>query len=215
MRHRAPGEAGLETGCRTEQNAEGVSGRGSAAVAVMAEPFPLSFERLFLWATAERDTSTERAIEGVRERFGGADALRRYARRRSDRSSCVNVARGGGQLEQSLTDRAGGIGSGDGHVRPKKRQILRGHASSNDVASHERYSAARVCLEGHLQEHPQDVRAGFALEMILRATGGKGVDKQVARLRAKMSEESGAAGASLWRALHARTAGAVMTGLPI
>ncbi|CAN0187069.1 unnamed protein product [Hapterophycus canaliculatus] len=49
--------------------------------------------------------------------------------------------------------------------------------------------------------------------MILRATGGNGIEKQVARLRAKICAESGAAGALLWRALHARTAGAVVTGL--
>ncbi|CAM9530158.1 unnamed protein product [Scytosiphon promiscuus] len=210
LRHRAPGETGLEIGCgssRSGKGAEGGSSSDSSAMTAMVEPRPLRFERLFLWATAERGTRTDRAVEGVQEKFGGTDAVRRYARRRSDRSACVDAERG----VRGSSSKDGAV-AGGGHVRTKRRQI-RGNASPTDAASQEGFSAARECLEGHLKEHPRDVRAGFALEMILRASGGNGIEKQVSRLREKMSEESGAAGALLWRALHARTAAAVMTGL--
>lgn len=221
VRHAAAGEIGLEMGCgnsrHTGQQAEGDSSRaaGAGATAKVAPPRPLQFERLFLWATREQDTTTAKAVGAVQAKFGGVEAVRRYARRRRGRSACVSTTGGVGEAAASIDPLlAGDGGGGGGHLRAKNRHNHShggGAMPSNDVAS-QWYLAARTCLENHLKEHTQDVRAGFALEMVLRAIGGKGADRKVALLRAKMSDESGPAGALLWRALHARAGGAAATG---
>ncbi|CBJ34016.1 expressed unknown protein [Ectocarpus siliculosus] len=216
LRHAAPGEIDLETvKARCGRNHPGQQGGGVAKGAVAAAPpHPLRFERLFLWSTAPSDITTATAIEAVQAMFGGANEVRKYARRRYDRSVCLNtlntVATGEAVAwsEASLeTESMGG-----GHLRAEPRHI-RHKSVPQSGAAPQWHSAARACLETHLEEHPQDVRAGFALEMVLRATGGSGVDRQVDRLRTRMTEESGPAGGLLWRALHARAAGVAATGL--
>lgn len=179
-----------------------------------APPHPLRFERLFLWSTAQSDITTATAVEAVQAKFGGANAVRKYARRRYDRSACLNTlntfatSEAAAWSEPSLETE----GIGGGHLRAETRHIRHKRVPQSGAAS-QWHSAARACLEAHLEEHPQDVRAGFALEMVLRATGGNGVDRQVTRLRTRITKESGPAGGLLWRALHARAAGAVATGL--
>lgn len=224
VRHAAAGETYLEMGCGNSnigQQAELESNRAAAAgaTAKLAPPHPMQFERLFLWATREHDdTTTAEAAGAVQAKFGGADAVRKYARRRTGRSACMSTVGGGGEaaafVEPLLGEQGGGGGGVGGHLRAKKRHSHSyggGAMPSSDLTS-QQYFAARSCLESHLKEYTQDVRAGFALEMMLRAIGGKGADQKVARLRAKMSEESGPAGASLWRTLHARAGGAAAMG---
>eukprot|EP00903_Cladosiphon_okamuranus_P012585 g11781.t1 len=205
LRYARAGEEGFEDGCgsRTENQAE------SRAITT---PNPLQFEGLFLWVTEGQHTATAEAVEAVQAKFGGAEVVRRHARRRRERAACLSTiaAREAATSTEPLVVEGGG----DGHLRAGSRPnpSHRGGAmSSKDVAS-QQYLAARACLERHLKEHTQDVRAGFALEMVLRAAGGKGVDRHVARLRAKMVEEIGPSGDLLWRALHARAAGAAATG---
>lgn len=176
-----------------------------------APPDSLRFEVLLLWSTAQSDTTTATAIEAVQAKFGGANAVRKYARRRYDRSACFNTLATGEAAAWSKPSLETGS-SGRGHLRVERRHIRHKGVPQNDAAS-QWHSAARACLEAHLEEHPQDVRAGFALEMVLRATGGNGVEGQVARLRTRMTEESGPAGGFLWQALHARAASAAAAGL--
>ncbi|CAM9715016.1 unnamed protein product, partial [Ectocarpus sp. 13 AM-2016] len=216
LRHAAPGEIDLKTAqARCGRNHPGQQGGGVAKGAVAAAPpHPLRFERLFLWSTAQSDITTATAIEAVQAKFGGANAVRKNARRRYDRSACLNTlntfatADAAAWSEPSLeTESMGG-----GHLRAEPRHIRHKSLPQSGAAS-QWHSAARACLETHLEEHSQDVRAGFALEMVLRATGGNGVDRQVARLRTRMIDESGPAGGLLWRALYARAAGVAATGL--
>lgn len=221
IRHALAGETGSEMGCgssNTEQQAEVESDKEAVVgvTATVAPPNPLQFERLFLWATREQDTTTAEAVGAVQAKFGGADAVRRYARRRTGRTACLSTAGGGGgeavaSVEPLVGEDGGG---GGGHLRAKNRHghiYGRGAMSPNDVAF-QWYFAAHSCLESHLKEHTQDVRAGFALEMVLRAIGGKGADQKVAYLRAKIIKESGPPGALLWRKLHARAGGTAAMG---
>ncbi|CAB1121446.1 unnamed protein product [Ectocarpus sp. CCAP 1310/34] len=217
LRHAAPGEIDVKTvKARCGRNHPGQQGGGGVAKGAVAAapPHPLRFERLFLWSTAQGDITTVTAIEAVQAKFGGANAVRKYARRRYDRSACLNTsntfatAEAAAWSEPSLEAES----MGGGHLRAEPRHIRHKSLPQSGAAS-QWHSAARACLETHLEEHSQDVRAGFALEMVLRATGGSGVDRQVARLRTRMTEESGPAGGLLWRALHARAAGVAATGL--
>lgn len=203
LRHAAAGEVGLETGCG------GGSRAAAAAIQAIAPPRPLQFERLLLWATGEQDTGTAKALEAVRAKFGGSELVRRYARRRRDRLACLSTNIGG-EAAAAIVEPLLEAG---GHLRTRNRYGSHQHSSSGAPSSTDVYLTARACLESHLGEHTQDVRAAFALEMLLRATGGKGAERQVTRLRAKMSEEIGPAGLSLWRALQARAAGAAAAGL--
>lgn len=219
VRRAGAGENGFDAGCssHTGHEVEGDNSSGAAGAArAKAPPHPLRFESLFLWATGEqyKYTTTAMAIEAVEAKFGGAEVVRRHARRRRDRSACLAINTGGeaAASAQPLVEEGGG----DGHLRAEKwhggpSRRGAGAMASNDAAS-QWYLAARACLERHLQEYTRDVRAGFALEMVLRAIGGNGVDRQVARLRARMSEEIGPSGDLLWRVLHARAAGAAATG---
>lgn len=205
LRHAGAGEEGFGGGCvsQTENQAEAQT---------IAPPDPLQFEVLFFWATEGQHTAKAEAIEAVQAKFGGAEVVRRHARRRRERSACLSTAAAG--VASTSTEPLAVEGGGDGHLRAGSRPgpSHRGGAmSSNDVVS-QQYLAARACLERHLKEHTQDIRAGFALEMVLRAIGGNKVDRQVARLRAKTIEEIGPSGDLLWRALHARAAGAAATG---
>lgn len=216
IRRNGAGGKVLATGCGSQADRQvkgGSSGGGGAARAV-APSNPLGFEELFLWATEGQHGSTAKAIEAVQAKFGGADVVRRYARRRMDRSACLNTITDGMETA-APTEPLPLDGAGDGHLRARNRRGSPSHGgvvvSSSDAASR-RFLDARVCLDRHLQEHPQDVRAGFALEMVLRAIGGNGVDMRVARLRAKVCEESGPWGDLLWRDLHARAAGAAAVG---
>ncbi|CAN0161885.1 unnamed protein product [Ectocarpus fasciculatus] len=211
LRHAAPGEIDLEARCGSSHPGQQGGAVAKAAVAE-APPHPLPFESLFLWTTAQSDTTTATAIEAVQAKFGGANAVRNYARRRYDRSACINTLATGEAAAWSKPS-LGMDSRGGGHLRTERRHARHKSVPQDDAAS-QWHSAARTCLEAHLEEHPQDVRAGFALEMVLRATnGGNGVDRQVARLRTRMTEESGPAGGFLWRALHARAAGAAAKGL--
>lgn len=199
LRHGAAGEIGLATGCG------GGSGTAAVAVPAIAPPRPLQFERLLLWATREEVTST--ALEAVQAKFGGAELVRRYARRRRDRLACLrtNTGEEAAALAEPLLEAGGNIRARNRHG---------GHHHSGGAPSPtDFYLAARACLESHLDEHTQDVRAAFALEMLLRAIGGNGAERKVTRLRAKMSEDIGTAGSSLWRALQARAAVAAAAGL--
>eukprot|EP00752_Nemacystus_decipiens_P006474 g5829.t1 len=207
LRHAGTGQEGLEAECA----GHGVEGESGVIARVLPPPHPLRFEGLFLWATEGQYTAAAQAVEAVQAKFGGAQVVRRYARRRGDRSACLRINAAGeaaASAEPVALD-----GDGDGHLRARReRHAIPGHhggaMSPGDHESRQHLAAARTCLEQHLQDHAQDVRAGFALEMVLRATGGKGIDRQVARLRAKVTEESGPPGDLLWRALHARAAGA-------
>lgn len=190
MRHAARDESRLERGCRNDDGEAG--GRGVGA----ASPPLLQFEQLFLWATGETGT-----VETVQGKFGGADVVRRYARRRSGRSACMGIMTLGRTTETMIYTFGGERG---GHLRAKQRSVA--------MSSVFPEQAARVCLESHLKEYTQDVRAAFALEMVLQAIGGNGVDRQVTRLREKVCAKSGRAGTWLWRYLHARAADAAVTG---
>ncbi len=199
LRHAAAGEIGLATGCG------GGSITAAAAVPAIAPPRPLQFERLLLWATGQEDTST--ALEALQAKFGGTELVRRYARRRRDRLACLRTHTGkeAAALPEPLLE-AGG------HLRARNRHS--GYHRSGGAPSPTDVSlAARACLESHLDEHTQDVRAAFALEMLLRAIGGNGAERKVTQLRAKMREDIGPAGASLWSALQARAAVAAAAGL--
>lgn len=218
VRHAAAGEKnrfGAGCGGHAGHQTEGDSTSAAGAARAIAPPHPLHFEGLFLWATGgqDQDATTAEAIEAVQAKFGGAEVVRRFARRRRERSACLSTNPGGeaaASIEPLVAE-----GGGDGHLRAKNRHSSPSHrggaTTPNHVAS-QQYLAARACLERHLQEHTQDVRAGFALEMVLRAIGGNGIDLQVARVRAKVIEESGPSGALLWRALHAQAASAAATG---
>lgn len=214
LRHAGAGETGFEAECGSHTG-DGVEGDGVVVnrAVIPPPPHPLQFEGLFLWATEGQYTAATEAIEAVQAQFGGAQAVRKYARRRRDRSGCLGTHTGG----ETATSSEPVVleGGGDGHLRarPKRHSPShRGGAMSSNDAESQQYRAARACLERHLQEHTQDIRAGFALEMVLRAIGCNGVDRQVARLRAKVIEESGPSGDLLWRALHAQAAGAAATG---
>ncbi|CAM9284354.1 unnamed protein product, partial [Ectocarpus sp. 4 AP-2014] len=216
LRHAAPGEIDLKTvKARCGRNHPEQQGGGVAKGAVKeAPPHPLRFERLFLWSTAQSGITTAAAIEAVQAKFGGANAVRKYARRKYDRSACFNTLNTFATGETAAWSKPSleTESMGGGHLRAEPRHIRHNSVPQSGAAS-QWHSAARACLETHLEEHSQDVRAGFALEMVLRATGGNGVDRQVARLRTRMTEESGPAGGLLWRALHARAAGVAATGL--
>lgn len=191
IRHSGADESRLEKGCIEEDGNASVDAFKTAAVV----PKPLNFEELFLWTT--RETAT---VEAVHAKFGGADVVRRYALRPSDRLACVNKAVAGSKAPIEPLENPGG-----GRLRGKGRK--------GAVSSASPEFAARVCLENHLKKHTEDVRAAFALEMMLQAIGGIGVDRQVTRLRERVIAESGPAGTLLWRALHSRAAGAAARGL--
>lgn len=134
--------------------------------------------------------------------FGGADAIRKYARRRSGRAYCF-AKLGDGNNTKSSTE----VPAGDDHRGSLRK---RRSVESKPISSLER--SAR-CLEKHIREYPQDVRAAFALEMVLQALDGKSVNHQVKLLRDKIYTEGGQPGISLWKELHARTAVAAATEL--
>lgn len=179
----------MERGCRT---GEGEGGEEGAAAQQ-----PLQFEKLVLWATGETGT-----IETVQANFGGADAVRNYARQRSGRAACL-----GKLAEGDATDVSIDPSQGD------RTGLLRGKAHRSPTPGGTSAKALSVCLESHLRQYPRDVRAAFALAMALQSARGRGVDSKVARLRDKVLSESGQAGASLWRALHSRAALDAATGL--
>lgn len=191
MRNAAAHESSLDRGCR---GGDGDGGAREVDTADAAVPQPLRFENMLLWATGETGTT-----ESVQAKFGGAQAVRHYARRRSGRSAClpndlvekvISAPINSGERE----------GAGGGHLRAKRHS--RGSGAQDRTAE----QATPVCLEDHLKEHPQDVRAAFALEMVLQTTAGIGVDRQVSRLRDRVLAESGEAGVLLWNEIHARAA---------
>lgn len=145
----------------------------------------LRFEELFSFAMGK--TWTPGAIQ---TKFGGAEAVRKYAHRAGSRLFCV----------KNLARDSEGTGS-------KK-------ISSGKLRNSKPEKAARVCLENHLKKHPQDVRGAYVLEMVLQAGGGDSVDidQEVARLRKEATTQRGEAGLSLWKALHSRSAGAGALG---
>lgn len=165
--------------------------RSNEEAAALTERLP--FENMFLWVTGGTGT-----VETVQDMFGGADAILKYARQRSGRADCF--AKLGDENTTELPARYDQRGS----LRKKR------HVESKPVSNPER--AAR-CLEKHLREYPQDVRAAFALEMVLRALDGKNVDHKVKLIRDKIYAEGGQSGISLWKELHARTAVAAATEL--
>lgn len=91
---------------------------------------------------------------------------------------------------------------------------LRGKQASVS-AQDARIEHARLCLDRHLKEHAQDVRAAFAIELMLTGIGGSGAAdarRRVTRLREQALAESGRSGALLWTDLHVNTARAIVTG---
>lgn len=182
-----------------------VSAATGTAAATPMQPL-LRFEELFSFAMGMAWTP-----ETVQTKFGGADAVKKYAHRAGSRLFCVkNLARdseGTGMVKQ--TKKTVGDKAGSENLRSSKRG---GGAGPNATPE----QAARVCLENHMKKHPQDVRGAFVLEMVLQAGGGGegvDVDRQVARLREDAMTQRGEAGLSLWKALHARGASAGATGL--
>lgn len=188
-------ETRIERGCgNTDGKASGTDGTAEAS------PRQLIFENLFLWARRETGTA-----ETVQAKFGGEKYIRRYARRRSSRSACMKKITGRSTTTKTPTEQL------EEHSGSRLR--TKGHKGSVSNTTPEQ--AARACLEVHLKEHQQDVRAAFALAMLLQATGSSDVDRQMARLRKKVLTESGRAGVSLWRSLHARAADALVAELRI
>lgn len=160
---------------------------------------PLRFENLLLWATGETGT-----VESVQAKFGGAQAVRHYARRRSGRSACLP-----NDIVEKLRSASSGEreGAGGAHLRAKR------HSAGSRAQGRTVEQVTRTCLDDHLKEHPQDVRAAFALEMVLQAMAGVGVDRRVSRLRDKVFAESGGAGVLLWKELHACAGAAATMGV--
>ena len=161
---------------------------------IAAGPEQMQFEQLFLWTTGKKGT-----VESVQDMFGGADAVRKYARRRSERAACLV------DLGENTTEPSSELSVGK-QVHLRRRRNGSASISSLEVA-------ALICLENHLNNHQQDVRAAFALEMLLRAIGGKSIDHRVNLLREKVYAASGQSGILLWKALHAQTAVTVASGL--
>ena len=143
--------------------------------------------------------------EDIHKKFGGAEAVRKYAHRAGSRLFCVkNLAR---DSEGTGTKKQGGDGS------KKLRSSKRNGGSESDTTPEQ---FARACLETHMRKYPDDVRGAFMLEMVLQAGGGADgvdVDRQLARLREEALTERGDAGLSLWKALHVRGARAGALGL--
>ena len=168
----------------------GVNGTELTAAGTVAQAptLPLlPFEELFSFAMGK--TWTPAAIQ---TKFGGAEAVRKYAHRAGSRLFCV----------KNLARDSEGTGS-------KK-------VSSGKLRNSKPEKTARVCLENHLKKHPQDVRGAYVLEMVLQAGGGDDnidIDREVARLREEATTQRGEAGLSLWKALHSRSAGAGALGL--
>lgn len=151
--------------------------------------------------------------EITHKKFGGSDAVRKYAHRAGSRFFCVkNLPRdseGTGLKKQVKTKRSRYEGGRSEMLRSTKRN----GASETDTTPEQ---IARACLEKHMKKYPKDVRGAYALEMVLQAGGGAegvDVDRQVARLREEACTERGEAGLSLWKALHVRSADAGATRL--
>lgn len=185
VRHAAADETAQEKGCQRSNEEAATTER-------------LPFEKIFLWVTGKTGT-----VETVQDMFGGADAIRKYARRRSGRAGCFAKL---GDDENNTESSTEGPARDDQRGSLRKRRSVEG----KPISSLER---ATRCLENHLREYPQDVQAAFALEMVLRALDGKSVDHQVKLLRDKIYAEGGQSGISLWKELHARTAVAAATEL--
>lgn len=155
-------------------------------------PRSLQFEELFQWAVGDMGFS-----KNVYLKFGGVEAVRENARRRSRRSACFHPKQPvkGDKAEQSGRRSIGRFGS-------KRHDNKKGDAAPEDEV--------QTCLEEHLREYQNDVRAAFALEMSVKAgVIGRGARRRCSRLRDTALAKSGQSGALLWRKLHALAASTV------
>lgn len=154
----------------------------------------LEFEELFLWATHDGGST-----ESVWDMFGGVDALHYSVDRRSKRLACLHAREYSGEA-------ASEHGRRDKRRRDASKRYL--GKTRRDIAEDHVFT----CLEEHLNTYPDDVRAAFALDMMIKASSGRQrMKKRASRLRDTALARTGLAGQELWGRLHTQAAIAVAT----
>lgn len=155
---------------------------------------PLPFEEIIL-----RFAPDMGSIEEVQLEFGGSDAVRDSVRRRSKRSMCFS------KPERTRQDDAAEEATRSTTVHGGLRSKRHHHHTARSTETTK--DDAWPCLEGHLRAYPDDIRAVFALEMMIHSgQGGNRARRRATMLRDRALAESGHAGTVLWNKLYSRAA---------